>query len=420
MLQAITTIYVPDASVERYTDTFGMIRRMVEQGAPLLRIFAIDRAEPEMVEWLRAHGQHTFARHEGAPPRMNLLLRDALKYVTGPLVWTIEQDAQISKAAADAAENLLRRLPRDIGALIVRSVNAHGDRVPPIYPEQKRRIAWLVDPDLALYDHAPFCTTLWRTEAFRQIDFDKTPPHNYCDLAAGEQLRRRGWRLAMAPPEMTALHLPKSSLPVDCQEALPPVIAAIIPNRMNETPARTLQSLAAQDGTDWVGVVVYDQGRGAAWARNRGFDLARADLVLFSDNDVIWRPGALRRLFNCLQQHPQAAYSYGPFIWDGKPRRPGRFDGMRLRRGNYISTMALVRAAAFPRFDESLPRLQDWDLWLTMLARGHRGVCTGGPPLFETSSRPGDISKSGATRPHVARMIKKHELREHRLWEKYK
>jgi hypothetical protein len=40
----------------------------------------------------------------------------------------------------------------------------------------------------------------------------------------------------------------------------------------------------------------------------------------------------------------------------------------------YIHTSALIRRTHFPRFDESLKRLQDWDLWLTMLEEGHMGI----------------------------------------------
>ena len=42
----------------------------------------------------------------------------------------------------------------------------------------------------------------------------------------------------------------------------------------------------------------------------------------------------------------------------------------------YIHTTSLIRAEHFPAsgWDEHITRLQDWDLWLTILEQGHTGV----------------------------------------------
>lgn len=44
-----------------------------------------------------------------------------------------------------------------------------------------------------------------------------------------------------------------------------------------------------------------------------------------------------------------------------------------LKQCNYISMCSLVRAKDFPGLDESIYRLKDWDVWLTMAENG----CTG-------------------------------------------
>jgi len=49
------------------------------------------------------------------------------------------------------------------------------------------------------------------------------------------------------------------------------------------------------------------------------------------------------------------------------------FNAEALKRGNYISTMSLVRRDVFPMFDEKLLRLQDWDLWLRIVKEGNIG-----------------------------------------------
>ena len=50
------------------------------------------------------------------------------------------------------------------------------------------------------------------------------------------------------------------------------------------------------------------------------------------------------------------------------------FDARELLRRNYISTMSLVRSEVFCGFDEGVSRLQDWDLWLTLLQRSVEGL----------------------------------------------
>lgn len=159
---------------------------------------------------------------------------------------------------------------------------------------------------------------------------------------------------------------------------------------------RTLTSLFAQTYPD-VEVVVVDDGstddldralapyrgrfrlvrqenRGGPVARNRGFRESSGDLVLFSDADIVWRKDAIASLVSALDAHPEAAYAYASFRFGWKLFRLWPFDAQRLKEHNYIQTGSLIRRERFPGFDESLRRFQDWDLWLTMLERGDRGV----------------------------------------------
>lgn len=113
---------------------------------------------------------------------------------------------------------------------------------------------------------------------------------------------------------------------------------------------------------------------GAAAARNRGAQEAHGDLLLFCDADVVLAPHALERLAAMLEQHPGASYAYSSFRFGWKMFRSFPFSADRLRHMPYIHTTALIRRAHFPGFDASLPRFQDWDLWLTMLAADHVGI----------------------------------------------
>lgn len=201
-------------------------------------------------------------------------------------------------------------------------------------------------------------------------------------------------------------------------------ISVIIPARnASRTIGRTLNSVFAQtrlpdevvvvdDGSadDSPAILVEYQNRvvslrippsGAAAARNAGARLARGDLLFFCDADLALYPTLLQKLETALFADSGAAFAYCSFEWHGKIFEAKPFEPEKLRENNYISTMSLVRASAFPGFDESLPRFQDWDLWLTVVERGGRGVPVP-EVLFRvleagTMSRRGGLSRLSAT-----------------------
>jgi hypothetical protein len=72
--------------------------------------------------------------------------------------------------------------------------------------------------------------------------------------------------------------------------------------------------------------------------------------------------------------------------------------------------MSLIRSADFPGFDESLHRLQDWDLYLTLLAQGKRGVYCN-DIIFTTKVRDGITHNGPVDILEAERRIKeKHDL----------
>lgn len=166
-------------------------------------------------------------------------------------------------------------------------------------------------------------------------------------------------------------------------------ITIVITCRKEEDAAVTLNSLAEQTFRGFDIVVVKDMDRkGANWARNRGAEKIMTPFILFSDDDIQWEPDALEVLYNTLLAHPEAAYSYGSYDLEGWVQCDVPFDAERLRKANFISTMSLVRTECFPGWDESIQRLQDWDLWLTMLENGREGVYCG-RQIFKTTKRGG-------------------------------
>lgn len=119
---------------------------------------------------------------------------------------------------------------------------------------------------------------------------------------------------------------------------------------------------------------VKQENKGGNAARNRGFEDSSGDLVLFCDADIIMREDMLEKMVAALEVNPGVSYAYSSFKFGWKKFRLWPFDEAKLRQLNYIHTTSLIRREHFPGFDESIKRLQDWDLWLTMLAAGHVGV----------------------------------------------
>ncbi|MFN3301597.1 MAG: glycosyltransferase family 2 protein [Patescibacteria group bacterium] len=120
--------------------------------------------------------------------------------------------------------------------------------------------------------------------------------------------------------------------------------------------------------------VINQERKGAAAARNRGFQESKGDFLFFCDADVVLRKDCLEKMFKTLKENPEASYAYSSFKFGWKVFPSFDFDPERLKKMPYISCMSLIRRQHFPGFDESLTKFQDWDLWLTMLEDGHRGV----------------------------------------------
>lgn len=150
----------------------------------------------------------------------------------------------------------------------------------------------------------------------------------------------------------------------------------------------------------------FDRNRGAPAARNEGAKRTSAPHILFLDADAILKPHALESFLQALEEHPEADFAYSNFLWGAKRFRGRPFDPEALRRRNYIHTSSLIRRSAFPGFDETLNKFQDWDLWLTMSERGSKGVWID-EDLYRVEPR-----KAGMSRwlPKIAYRIPWHRL----------
>lgn len=157
------------------------------------------------------------------------------------------------------------------------------------------------------------------------------------------------------------------------------------------------------------------ESRGAAVARNRGADLATARFLAFNDDDCRWEPEKLRlQLERIRSSGAGVAYCREAVHWPGVgtvvngSRGAERRGAVRsLVTANYIGTVGPVMERRLFQevggFDERLPRLQEWDLWLRL------GLVT----RFAFESRilvrgeavTGGISQSSDALRHAARLM---------------
>ncbi len=150
----------------------------------------------------------------------------------------------------------------------------------------------------------------------------------------------------------------------------------------DETPER----LAGIDDQR-VSFLRHDAPRGPAAARNAAIERARGDWVAFLDDDDIWAPGKLGAQLSAAQQGGHSlSYTTRIEIDDEmaviNTRHAPNPDGLerRLLSNNVIGspTSVMVRRDLLQRigtFDQRLPPLEDWDLWIRAAAEGTAAAC---------------------------------------------
>lgn len=139
----------------------------------------------------------------------------------------------------------------------------------------------------------------------------------------------------------------------------------------------TAEYIEAQRQADArVRYIRFDRRRGAAAARNAGIAESRGAYVVFQDDDCVWTPDRVSIQVGALEAAgPAVGFAYSPaesVELDGTRRIVGaQFPGDKYRGPWTIGTWGVtVRREPLLRvggFDETLPRLQDFDLWVRLL-----------------------------------------------------
>jgi len=206
-----------------------------------------------------------------------------------------------------------------------------------------------------------------------------------------------------------------------------PLISVIIPTRnRRELLLRAIDSVLIQTHADLEVIVVDDasddgtqsavldirddrvrylhltENVGACAARNRGVDMARGEYIAFQDSDDVFHEDKLASQLAYLRETGAdvTACAMNRVRWDGvqeafPPNAENReLTYAELLLENLCSTQCILgRAEVFRtvRFDEGLPRLQDWDLMLRV-ARQFL-VMLDARPLVDVHLQPDSISQ---------------------------
>jgi GT2 family glycosyltransferase len=130
--------------------------------------------------------------------------------------------------------------------------------------------------------------------------------------------------------------------------------------------------------------------RGPAYARNRGFEISRGDVIIFIDSDVCVHTDTLRRFADAFRNHEQTAAVFGSY--DANPAGKGVVSQFRNLMHHYVHTCnageaetfwagcGAMRADVFAEvgmFDEwhySRPQIEDIELGRRVRQHDHRIV----------------------------------------------
>lgn len=155
---------------------------------------------------------------------------------------------------------------------------------------------------------------------------------------------------------------------------------------------------------DWIRLLILEENRGAAVARNTGIEATNGEYVAFLDADDIWQPTKLEKQRAVFEERgDDLGLVYTGFVQydiDGSelvryPEASGEIHLAELERDRIHPTSTVMARRAclerVGRFDPSLPSRQDYDLWIRITE--HYRVDFVDEILVEKREQPGGISK---------------------------
>lgn len=172
----------------------------------------------------------------------------------------------------------------------------------------------------------------------------------------------------------------KKRFPKKELDKLFPMVSVIIPSRKDEI-FECMESLEKQTYPNIEIIKIVDTKKeGAGATRNKGIKKAKGEFIFFCDNDIRLEPDAIEKLYLELSTS-KCDWAFGKFYWDEllynedkDTNVPKKGTDEYIKYFEFISSGSMVRSSAKPMFDTKMKRFEDWDLWITLDEKGHKGL----------------------------------------------
>ena len=183
-----------------------------------------------------------------------------------------------------------------------------------------------------------------------------------------------------------------------------PVELVVVDDGSTEEHTRQVLARLAADGVR----VVHQENTGLPGARMTGLRETTAPYVFPLDADDLLVAETLPRMADALDADPHAAVCFGDYAEFGGPEDlvravPGTLDPFRVAYTNEYPVSALFRRTALEAAGGWRPirhGYEDWDLWMSLVEAGHRGVHAGPGALTYRRRLHGERMLTNAKRNH--------------------
>ncbi len=164
------------------------------------------------------------------------------------------------------------------------------------------------------------------------------------------------------------------------RQTVRPIELVVVDDGSNDDTWALLQSLDAAYPPGWMRLILLDKNCGAAFARNIGWDAAKADYIAFLDADDAWHPEKIERQMAWMEAHPDITFSgHGYWLPHGRAGRSPWFissmsrkmpSWMFLLSNPFVTPSVMVRRDVSFRFEKNQRYVDDHLLWMQMVLLG--------------------------------------------------